>query len=57
MKQVIGTFFNDNEANFKKFVKLFEDNGYEIARQGGMMQAVVIEEVFEEETEQTEPTE
>ena len=54
MKQVIGTFFNDNEANFKKFVKLFEDNGYEVARQGGMMQAVVIEEVPEEETEQTE---
>ena len=57
MKQVIGTFFNDKEEDFKKFVKLFEENGYEVARQGGVMQAVVIEEVFEEETEQTEPTE
>lgn len=54
MKQVIGTFFNDREEDFKKFVKLFEDNGYEVARQGGVQQAVVIEDIIEEETEQTE---
>ena len=54
MKQVIGTFFNDREEDFKKFVKLFEDNGYEVARQGGVQQAVVIEEIPEEEVEQPE---
>jgi len=54
MKQVVGTFFNDREEDFKDFVRIFEDNGYEVAKQGGVMQAVVIKEVFEEETEQTE---
>lgn len=49
MKQVIGTFFNDREEDFKTFVKLFEDAGYEVARQGGVQQAIVITEVNDEE--------
>lgn len=51
MKQVIGTFFNDREEDFKTFVQIFEDAGYEVARQGGICQAVVITEVPDEEPE------
>lgn len=50
MKKVIGTFFNDTEEDFQAFVQVFEDAGYEVARQGGVRQAVVI-------TEEPEPEE
>ena len=48
MKEVIGTFFNDKEEDFQTFVKLFTDNGYEIAKQGGDRQAVVIADAKDE---------
>lgn len=52
MKQVIGTFFNDRDEDFQTFVNLFEENGYEVARQGGVNQAVVITNEPDEEIEE-----
>jgi hypothetical protein len=44
MKKIIGTFLNENEEDFNVFIKLFEDNGYEVARQSSPFQAAVITE-------------
>lgn len=54
MKQIIGTFYNNTEEEFKRFINFFEEKGFEIARQGNSFQAVVIEECPEENTEELE---
>lgn len=56
MKQVVGTFFNDKEEDFKTFVTIFKVAGYEVAQQGGIRQAVVISESDEAEDTTTDET-
>ena len=48
MKQVIGTFFTDTTEDFNTLVDLFEENGYEVARQTGANQAVIITDAPDE---------
>lgn len=52
MLQIAGTFFNDEEEDFKAFVELFKEKGYQVAKQGGVMQAVVIKEVPDDNQEE-----
>lgn len=54
MKQVIMTFFCDTKEDFQTFVKMFEDEGYEVAKSTGMYQAVVITERPVEGEDETE---
>lgn len=54
MKQVIGTFFTYTAEDFSTFTKMYEDAGYEVAKQSNTgYQAVVIAEVDETEVNNT----
>lgn len=49
-KIVIGTFFTNKEEDYETFAKIFEEKGYEVARQNDIAPSgVVIAEVPEEE--------
>ena len=53
MKRVVGNYFTDTEADFVRIANLLETAGLEVARQGGITQAVIIEDAVDEvETEE-----
>ena len=52
MKQVIGTFYNNSKDNFDLFISIFQNQGYEVAKEYGNYQAVVIDEVPDPEPDQ-----
>ena len=51
MKRVVGNYFTDTEADFMRIADLLETAGFEVAQQGGIYQAVIIEEAVDEAEE------